>query len=328
MRCPALAELPPPPEGKTGWPWTEEIPQLPDRMPDGRPWPRISIVTPSYNQGQFIEETIRSVLLQGYPDLEYIIIDGGSTDGTLDIIKKYSPWLEYWVSEPDRGQAHAINKGLKHTTGHVFQFINSDDILEVSCLSAIATEFRGGDTLAGGVIHFGRGDETLFQNDGLTPKALVAQRCVFRQPGVWHLRDRVVDMGGFDESYQYVFDKEFVIRFLYRFPKVIYTTHPLVRFRLHEKSKTVSQDKQFLIEHRKMVHGFARDPSMKKISSLCYKIERQNDWMDHVSRVRELPYPSYFRAAILLGEMLVEPQIRLSRYTLGAIRRIMQIRKE
>ena len=129
MQCPTLSELPPPPSGKTGWPWTEESRRLPNQMPSGCPWPRISVVTPSFNQGKFIEETIRSVLLQGYPNLEYLMIDGGSTDNSVEIIKKYSPWLTYWVSEPDDGQSDAINRGLKMSSGDFATWINSDDLL-------------------------------------------------------------------------------------------------------------------------------------------------------------------------------------------------------
>ena len=128
MRCPTLSELPPPPPGKTGWPWTEESEQLPDVMPDGQAWSRVSIVTPSLDQGQFIEETIRSVLLQGYPDLEFIIMDGGSRDGSVDIIRKYESHLTYWVSEPDEGQADAIAKGWRMCSGDVLAYLNSDDI--------------------------------------------------------------------------------------------------------------------------------------------------------------------------------------------------------
>lgn len=124
-----LKDLPAPPEGKTGWPWTESSPQLPDKMPDGSEWPKISIVTPNYNYGRFIEETIRSVLLQGYPNLEYIVIDGNSTDNSVEIIKKYEPWLTYWVSEKDKGQANAINRGINLATGEWFNWLNSDDIL-------------------------------------------------------------------------------------------------------------------------------------------------------------------------------------------------------
>ncbi|MGH2506214.1 MAG: glycosyltransferase family 2 protein [Ktedonobacteraceae bacterium] len=96
--------------------------------PDGSPWPRISIVTPSYNQGQFIEETIRSVLLQGYPNLEYIIVDGGSTDSSVGIIKKYSDYLHHWVNERDSGHGNALNKGFERSTGEIMCWLNSDDM--------------------------------------------------------------------------------------------------------------------------------------------------------------------------------------------------------
>src|SRR5262245_56142305 len=139
MRCPTLAELPPPPSGKTGWPWTVETPGLPAMRPDGSPWPRVSIVTPSYNQGRFIEETLRSILLQGYPDLEYIVMDGGSTDGSADIIRKYSPWLTSWISEPDGGQVAAINAGMARATGTLLNWINSDDFLLPGALEALGS---------------------------------------------------------------------------------------------------------------------------------------------------------------------------------------------
>jgi glycosyltransferase involved in cell wall biosynthesis len=111
-------------------------------MTDDQAWPRISIVTPSYNQGHLIEETIRSVLLQGHPDLEYIIIDGGSTDNSVEIIRKYESWLAYWISEPDRGQGHAINKGWKHASGVMVSWLNSDDILYKNALQRIGKAVR------------------------------------------------------------------------------------------------------------------------------------------------------------------------------------------
>lgn len=145
MRAPRIHELPAPPEGLHGWPWDEAPEPLPDCAPDGNAWPAISLITPSYNQGQYIEETIRSILLQGYPNLEYFIIDGGSTDATVDIIRKYESWLDGWVSERDKGQSDAINKGFAKCSGRIFNWICSDDLLTPGALGTVAREFLNGD---------------------------------------------------------------------------------------------------------------------------------------------------------------------------------------
>jgi glycosyltransferase involved in cell wall biosynthesis len=110
-------------------------------MDDGRPWPVVSIVTPSYCQGPFLEETIRSVLLQGYPNLEYIVIDGGSPDESVSILRKYSRWITYWISEQDQGQSDAVNKGFTQATGEIFGWLNSDDLYERNALSTITSYF-------------------------------------------------------------------------------------------------------------------------------------------------------------------------------------------
>jgi len=136
-----LKDLPKPEDTtKTGWPWTEEMNA--SKYDSNKKYPKISIVTPSYNQGQFIEETIRTVLLQNYPNLEYIIMDGGSNDNTVEIIKKYEPWIDYWVSEKDKGQSDAINRGLGRTTGEIIGWLNSDDIYYQHTLFEIVSAFQ------------------------------------------------------------------------------------------------------------------------------------------------------------------------------------------
>lgn len=136
-----LESLPEPPPGSSGWPWDEETPPACLQMPDGAPWPRISIVIPSYQQGRYIEETLRSILLQGYPNLELHVMDGGSRDSTVGVLEKYSPWISSWVSEKDEGQSDAINKGFALCSGEIFNWLCSDDFLMKGTLQKVARRF-------------------------------------------------------------------------------------------------------------------------------------------------------------------------------------------
>lgn len=138
--------------GRASWPFAPALgPALPPTMPGGGPWPRISIVTPSFNQGRFIEETILSVRNQGYPNLEHIVMDGGSTDETMAIVDRYRDGLARVVSEKDEGQSDAINKGFKLATGDILTWLNSDDMLAPGALGAMALAFHrsGADLVAG-----------------------------------------------------------------------------------------------------------------------------------------------------------------------------------
>ena len=137
---PFLHSLPPAPNGKKSWPWISKKTNRTDNQDSYLP--RFSIVTASYNQGKFIEQTIRSVLLQGYPNFEYIVIDGGSSDETIDILRKYDNWISFWVSEKDKGCPDALNKGLSRCQGDYFYYLNSDDYLHEGALFTAAAHIR------------------------------------------------------------------------------------------------------------------------------------------------------------------------------------------
>jgi glycosyltransferase involved in cell wall biosynthesis len=211
-----LEELPAPGEGKEGWPWTDAPPPLPSLMPDGSPWPKITIVTPSYNQVDYIEETIRSVLLQGYPALEYMIFDAGSTDGSIDVIERYSRWLS-WTSEPDRGQSDAINKGWRKASGDLVSWINSDDLLAPGALRRVAEVYREvGDV---GFVH---GKARLIDEVGRTtgergsyldlPASLKASKNTVAQPSAFIPLKTLNRTGLLDESLHMSMDWDIWLR--------------------------------------------------------------------------------------------------------------------
>jgi glycosyltransferase involved in cell wall biosynthesis len=260
MRCPTLKELPPPPEGKTGWPWTAESQRLPDRMPDGSPWPRISIVTPSLNQGQFIEETIRSVLLQGYPDLEYILMDGGSKDDSLSIIKKYHKWLAYWESKADRGQAHAINKGFQKSSGNIVAWINSDDFYvraALADLSSLFSRFPLIKSFYGDLLEVNEASalvQEIKSHDSFDLMTLFGwMRCP--QPACFWKRSVFSEIGYLNEEMHFVFDLEFWIRVGLQFHS-LHIAKPLANLRLHKNTKTSTQTLSFDIESGEMYRRF------------------------------------------------------------------------
>jgi len=286
MRCPSLNDLPSPPPGKTGWPWTEESPTLPDKMPDGSNWPKISIVTPSLNQGQFIEETIRSVLLQGYPNLEYIIIDGGSTDDTIHIIKKYEKWLSYWVSEADKGQAQAINKGFRKATGEIVAWLNSDDYYEKSIMGIVANHFLSNEC---DIIYGNSNDvdsegnfiqliilspfnilETFFCNP-------IQQHSCFWNYGIFK------DCGFLSEKYHYAFDHEFWIRCVLK-KKFNYLPITFANYRQHPHSKSVSEQIMFLIERLDIFDNFFNLPDIHPSYLMKHKNSVLQYWNERLAR--------------------------------------------
>ncbi len=255
MRCPLLNELPAPLEGKSGWPWTEQSKPLPDTAPDGLPWPKVSIVTPTYNHGRFIEECIRSVLLQGYPNLEYIVIDGGSTDETVDVIKKYEPWLAYWESKSDRGQSHAINKGLEKSTGKFFNWYNSDDVLAPNGLATMVRAMV--KYPQAGYIHGRRifiddkgkvrgGNKHGYDNKiSFSPELATSVSALKTgsQPTCLMDRELVIQTGKVDENLHYIMDIDLLLR-IALIKRPIYINSPLSYVRIHPDTKSLQWNSQ------------------------------------------------------------------------------------
>lgn len=207
--------------------------------------PKISIVTPSYNQGQFLEETILSVLNQDYPNVEYIIIDGGSTDNSVDIIKKYEDRLAYWVSERDNGMTDALNKGFRKASGEILNWINSDDYFLPGAFSAAAKAFNEGDSKLGFIYGSCRNilsDGTVFDiRKPLNFDAGILRygRNLFAQPASFFHRRVVEKIGLLNEKLPYAMDYEFWVRAYDAGFKFKNTAVPLAAFRFHGESKTV-----------------------------------------------------------------------------------------
>lgn len=214
-------------------------------------FPRISIVTPSYNQACFLETTIRSVVEQDYSDIEYIIIDGGSTDGSQEIIKRYADRIAFWVSERDNGQSDAINKGFRKCTGDIIAWINSDDLYVDGAIPLVAKYFSEHPDvdMIHGDIDFIDGHGKFLSKvktaDFTLPELLVTNRV--SQPSVFWRRKIFDEIGYLDESFHYVMDYDFWIRVAMKH-EVRHVGATVAQFRLHDTSKTISSNDLFLVE--------------------------------------------------------------------------------
>lgn len=205
-------------------------------------WPKISIVTCSFNQGEFLEETIRSVLRQAYPNLEYIIIDGGSTDGSLDIIRKYAGRLAFWVSEPDRGQTHALIKGFARSTGEIQAWLCSDDILESGALREVGQFFLqhpGAQVVYGDTSYIDRTGKVIKikRPMGFCRWILLYEGNYIPQPSTFWRRELYEKVGGLDERFDFAMDEDLLQRFS-EVTKIWHVGRLWSRFRIYPGAKS------------------------------------------------------------------------------------------
>lgn len=258
--------------GGTGaWPFVRpQTGPLPATLPDGSSWPKISIITASFNQGRYIEETILSVLNQHYPNVEHIVIDGGSTDETGAILGLYANRLARVISEKDNGQSDAINKGMRLATGDILTWLNSDDMLAPDALATMAMAFHysQADMVAGICITHKNGQKIgqcitscvngpLPIDDLLNLEGCWSQGQFFYQPEVMFTRRLWERAGGHvDDSLFYCMDYELWLRFAEAGARLHVVGRPTAWYRVHEQQKTFEQA-DFLPEMKKVRDAFA-----------------------------------------------------------------------
>ena len=208
--------------------------------------PKVSIITPSYNQGQFLEASIRSVLEQDYPNLEYIVVDGGSKDNSVDIIRKYENHFAWWVSEKDRGHADALNKGFARATGEILAWLNSDDIYFPGAVTDAVSVLVSRPEV--GMVY---GDADLIDDSGLTVGKFASKQTSYRQMlrGSVHIpqattffrADTWRTVGPLDLTLFFSFDYDLWVR-ISKVSRLMYVPRRWAKFRIHGAGKTIVND--------------------------------------------------------------------------------------
>ncbi len=238
---------------------------------------RLSIITPSYNQAQYLEQTIDSVLSQNYQNLEYIVIDGGSTDNSIEIIKKYEKHISYWISEKDNGQSHAINKGLAKAKGEVINWLNSDDYYLPGALKTVGEYFQDHQLnvlcAKGKVVKDGKQLKISSGTDIYSELAKTIGWARIDQPETFFRKSCIDALGLINESLHYVMDKELWMRYLclYGLQNIRKTDELLIAFRLHGSSKTTNQQILFEEETNILYYKLAQEYGFQAIQEEIMK---------------------------------------------------------
>jgi len=231
---------------------------------------KISIITPSYNQGQFIEETILSVLNQGYENLEYIIMDGGSTDNTVEIIKKYEDRITFWASEKDNGQTDAINKGFAKATGDIIAWINSDDVYCEGALKIISESFQKNpetQVIVGNMLFIDANSNVYLRKYPHVSRWLEKNvMTTILQPSTFLRRNILKEIGYPNEDYHMYMDAEWYTRINRRFPFLVINSD-LSKFRWHTDSKSRSEHSSKLYQRYIVEHCMVLKSTFPKYSS-------------------------------------------------------------
>lgn len=228
-------------------------------------FPKVTIITTSFNQGVFLERTIISVLNQDWPNIEYIIIDGGSTDESQDIIRKYARYLFYWVSEPDNGQVNAINKGIKRSTGKYISWLGSDDILLPGALTKMVSVLEKNPDIGivyGGVAFIDEKDRIKKTNaypDMTIKRLLYDKHSTIAQPSSMLRRKTLDNAGGLDESLTYCMDYDLWIRLIRISDAINLGETVLSGYRLHTESKTVGSYTKMALEKIRINRRYTKD---------------------------------------------------------------------
>lgn len=233
----------------------------------------VSIITPSFNQAAYLEQTIQSVLNQDYPRIEYIVVDGGSTDGSMAVIKKYADKLAWWVSEKDRGQADAVNKGFARAAGGIAAWLNSDDYYLAGAVSAAVKVFEQHPEVA--LVY---GNMLAVDKDGKTFNALAYKQLsledllcfqIIGQPAVFMRRSALQAAGGLDVNFNFMLDHHLWIRIAQR-GKILHVNQTWAAARYHPEAKNVAQAAAFGREAFRILNFAAQDealaPALAKVS--------------------------------------------------------------